>query len=390
MAKTRTLQESDEFAENPIFSPDQREIAFAWFDGAGYQLRIMPNQTGAKLRILVNNSEFNYAAPAGWSRDGGSVLVTFWKRDNTALLAWVALKDGSMRTLKSLEWRQPGTRAGLSPDGRYIAYSARERSDVADIRHVYILAADGSSETVLVSGAAVNEDPLWTPDGKHILFMSDRAGSLGLWAIAVREGKAVGDPLLVKPDIGTQAYRIGITRDGSYYYMTRRGGEDVFVADFAPDSGQIRGTPIRLTEKFVGSNRSPSWSPDGKSIAFKRTGTWTLDLVIHSLETGQEKTYTIPFRTRPVPRPLWFPDSRSILVDVIDNQGRNGYYRVDLGSGKFMEAVAPARGLTQWAAYPRTATLFMWLGAAAKPTAVLLLSTSPPDVRRPSSAARKA
>jgi Tol biopolymer transport system component len=364
MLKTQTLLENSEFAENPIFSPDEREIAFAWFDGGRYQLRLMPNQPGARPRILVNVPEVTYFYPAGWSRDGGSLLATMWKTDNTAQFIWVSLRDGAVRTLKSLEWRQPSDRPRLSPDGRFIAYSARQRSDTADRRDIYLLAADGSSETVLISGGSITEDPTWTPDGQYVLFTSDRSGSFALWAIAVREGKGIGEPFLVKPDLG-KSYLIGITRDGSVYHMTDRGGDDVFVADFAPDKGRVTGVPVRLTDKFIGANRSPSWSPDGNFIAFKRSVLRnSYDVVVQSVKTGEEKTYPIPFRTRPVPRPLWFPDSRTILLDIIDNRGRNGYIRIDLDSGNYTEAIAPSQDLMQWATLsPDAQTVYIvkWL-----------------------------
>ncbi len=57
-------------------------------------------------------------------------------------------------------------------------------------QHIYILAADGSSEAEIVKASGVNRDPAWTPDGKHILFVSDRSGKFDLWSIAVQNGKA--------------------------------------------------------------------------------------------------------------------------------------------------------------------------------------------------------
>ncbi len=44
----------------------------------------------------------------------------------------------------------------------------------------------------------------------------------------------------------------------------------MLLADLGPDSGKVRDTAARLSDKFVGANREPSWSPDGRFIAFKR------------------------------------------------------------------------------------------------------------------------
>ena len=56
------------------------------------------------------------------------------------------------------------------------------------------MAADGSSETEIVKTAGINTSPVWTPDGKHILFTSDRSGRMDLWSVAVQNGKAIGSP----------------------------------------------------------------------------------------------------------------------------------------------------------------------------------------------------
>lgn len=102
--------------------------------------------------------------------------------------------------LKSLEWRLQHN-PSLSPDGRYIAYGALTVNpstppdpfnlDSRD-QHIYILAADGSSETDLTKVAGINVHPVWSPDGANVLFISDRYGSLDLWSIPVQGGKAAG------------------------------------------------------------------------------------------------------------------------------------------------------------------------------------------------------
>src|SRR6478736_6242486 len=112
-----------------------------------------------------------------------------------------------MKPLVSLDWRAEG-KPSLSPDGRYITYAARavnrkaanskEKGDV----HIYLMAADGSGMTALVKTAGINTNPIWAPDGKHVLFVSDRSGSVGLWSIGVRDGKPEGAATLIRSDLG--------------------------------------------------------------------------------------------------------------------------------------------------------------------------------------------
>jgi TolB protein len=134
-----------------IPSPDLKQVAYVWHEGSNPgHLRVIPNQPGAKPRVLVQNAEFPYVLPSGWSPDGKSILVHMWKKDYTAQLAWV-----------------------------------------------YLLAADGSSEKELVGGSGVNEAPVWTPDGSGILFLSDRSGTFDLWKTSID-----GVPTKVKADVG--------------------------------------------------------------------------------------------------------------------------------------------------------------------------------------------
>jgi Tol biopolymer transport system component len=321
-------------AEAPVFSPDVRQVAFLCYehdpDNPSRSLRVMANEPGAKSRILVRNREFLYVTPAAWSSDGKAILVQLWRFDNTAQLAWVSAVDGSVRPLKSLEWRQPD-RPSVSPDGRYITYSALVRAG-SEERHIFVLMADGSGETELVKTAGVNSAPVWMPDGAHILFSSDQSGSLSLWSLPFRNGKAAGSASLVKADIG-RISPIGVTRSGSYYYVQTRGGEDVSPADFR--DGKVQGVS-RTSDRFVGSNHGAAWSPDGRFMAFKRQrpgqATWFsgYDVVVRSLETGEEKTYAGALTTGMPLRLSWSHDGKAILLGAADKQNRISYQRLYL------------------------------------------------------------
>src|SRR5262249_26104909 len=156
----------------PKMSPDFRQVVYIWENGNRYQLRVMANETGAKPRVLITDnveSEYSYYEPSAWSPDSKSILAVLWKKDATAQLAWVSAADGKVQVLRSLQWRiREFSRPRLSADGKYIAYSALERSANSSAaaeastapRQIYILAADGSTETALTK-TGVNEAPIW-------------------------------------------------------------------------------------------------------------------------------------------------------------------------------------------------------------------------------------
>jgi Tol biopolymer transport system component len=326
------------FADAPVFSPDQRQIAYAWWspEEERWHLRVVAHEPGSKPRILVNNPEIFSPDPAGWSLDGKSILVTVWRKDRTAQLAWISAADGSVKMLRSLEWRQPG-RVALSPDGRYVAYDVLQRQDSTD-RDIYVLAADGSSEHSLVQAPLHDAEPCWTPDGSRIVFLSNRSGRMDLWSIAVRDGKPQSAAQVVKTDIGTIRPK-GFTRAGSFYYVHVFRDDDVFTAELDRTTGKTRGPAARVTQANVGHNERPAWSPDGKWIAFHslrghaRNGPGAVSLTLHSMETGAEQVFALNLAT--VERPVWFHDGSALLQAAWDQRGQVSFHRVRTGTGKF-------------------------------------------------------
>jgi Tol biopolymer transport system component len=335
------------FAEDVVFSQDNRQVAYSWYessdDKVAEHLRVISNEVGAKPRILLRSPQFR-VWPNAWSSDGKSVFVHISQEsDRTWQIGRVSVADGSVTILKSIGWRIPNSgalRTSLSPDGRYLAYSilavnppkgppaAPESTD----QHIYLLATDGSSETEIVKTAAVNQGPLWTPDGAYIVFTSNLSGKSDLWAIAVRNGKAQGSPFLLRRDIG-DVWTLGMTSSGSYSYVQRTHSvEEISIAEFRP------GGQSRIEENFVGMN--PSWSPDGKALAFSRHKQGNdFVLVLRSLETRDEKVWE---RTglRALP-PRWSQSGTSFVTRLFppSNPQHGAWNSVDIKTGEFQNLV---------------------------------------------------
>jgi Tol biopolymer transport system component len=360
-------EESNGTIELAMPSPDLRWIVYLQHSSTGNELRIMSNETGGKARVLIaKNREYNHFEPAGWSADGKRILVTGVKADQSWELAWVSRDGGEIQPLKFLGWRLSFDRRppSISPDGKYIAYSAlaedpgkiqtpnylRAPGTMPDPQHIYVLRADGSEpETELVKGANINENPVWTPDGKRILFVSNRSGSFALWSVGVENGKALESPSIVRANIPGRITPIGLTLAGSFYYIPERAnspGNDIFLAQIDPNDGKLRGTVTRLLDNFVDSNRSPAWSPDGKFVAFKRRRPGNdptpdpFDLVVHDLNSGIETKF--PDTRLDGAPPVWLHDGKGLLTRR--NYDVRPISLVDLRTGamRSVEAIAHA------------------------------------------------
>lgn len=333
--------DSGEYAEGSVFAPDGKQVAYGWYNAnrkaSGYDLRLISVSASspATPRILYDNADVEWIAPYDWSPDGKWIGVQMHRRDRTVQIALVAAADGSLHVLKSVDWRESSAMF-FSPDSQYVAFDLPSSQDSAR-RDVFVLAINGSREIPAVVHPASDVVMGWTPDGTHLLFSSDRTGSMGVWALPFRQGKPQGAPRLVKPDIG-RARAMGLTRSGKLYFGLRTDGPDLYIASVDFDSGTLVKPPARATEEFIGSNGNPDWSHDGKYLAYTShralvVGTNVVSssfpnvLAIRSMETGDVRELQAKLRGR-IQSLRWAPDGGSLAVESTDRQGQQGIYRV--------------------------------------------------------------
>lgn len=315
-------------------SDDGRRVAYNWFEGERLAtLQIVGTEPGATPRAYPSAPGFA-ATPLDWSPDGTSLLVVLhqWEEGtaspSSSSLAWLAVDSGALRVIKKLEaWQELARRAAVSPDGRYIAYTAPPRAGSTD-RYVYLIDADGQREVTVVANAGARYSPLWTPDGGHILYLEGPFDRGAVWAAPVRSGQPSGAPVAVQREFKGHLFKA--TTDGALLYSRREHDpvNAVFVVDRRPASSD------RVTTH---DGIAVSWSKDGLALAMMRPdpqGTSTL--VVRQQDTGEERSYQHPGLS--YVSPIWLPDRTGILT-IVDEQ-RDGkavrvFHRLDLATGTF-------------------------------------------------------
>jgi Tol biopolymer transport system component len=372
-----------EYAYFSTISPDSRQVAYAWFnEDEFYDLRIaqIPEpkslpllntslrsvtelisssdyparqprpHSAAKPRTLYRSDKVQFIKPAGWSEDGKYILALFFGKSILNQIVLVSVEDGSVQVLKHPFWIYP-KKMSLSPDGRFVVYGLNQEPPYLQ-RDIFILPTDGSPEITLVKHVANDLFPVWAPDGKNVLFASDRDGTLDAWLQAVEDGHPLGPPIKVKTDIG-RMMPLGFTRDGAFFHALKTGDEDGYFARFDPDGGKLLDSPRHVSDHYRNVNRSPDWSPDGSELAFlTHVGTENQGLEfrvisIRSTETGEERQLDTP-RLSYLNWLRWAPDGKSLLVGGSDTNNNGGLYQIDAQTGEVTPVIrgpfVPPRG----------------------------------------------
>ena len=319
-----------------IFSPDEKQIAYSTVGPKRdvSDLRVVPVDGGDARTVLPSHGDGSIVIPRAWTPDGKHVLVFAFRPSEGPdfHVGLVSVADGSLRVLMSyLPGTGPGT-VGISPDGRYLAFDRRDGNRQGDI---FLLALQDGREIPLVQHPADDRAPIWQPDGKGIVFASDRTGSLGLWAMQVDDGKPIGPPRLVKPDIGSGDFApMGFSRSGALFYAITADMRDIYVAKLDLNTWRVLEPPAPISQRMVGSSRAPRWSPDGKYLAYvSRRGaamTGPATITIHSLDSGHQRDISVASTVYSLG---WFPDGSALVAVGRDERQESAIFRIDVKNG---------------------------------------------------------
>jgi Tol biopolymer transport system component len=324
------MEQSSE-GEGLVFSRDGKQIAYGSYTKDNlYQLRIR-NLDGSGLRTLCTLEKGSYALPLDWSPDTGSILAVRG-RDKVDELALISTADGSVRALRSIASGWVGLlMASFSPDGRWIAFSS-VREGGPPHGDIFLMAADGRNEVVVAGHPAEDQLLRWTPDGRSLVFLSDRSATWDIWTVHISEGKQHGEPELLKKDFGYNVWEVlGFAPDGSLYYKTDTSSGRLYFGAVDLETGKVLVPPAPVTTRYTGLPSQPTWSPDGRNLLYLShrgsVGPGNNILTIRSAETGEER-FLSP-RLRFVNQMSWALDGRSVIAIGITMGTETGIFRID-------------------------------------------------------------
>ena len=309
-------------AENSVPSPDSKSIAYnPYHDDSGSDLCVV-GLDGSKPRILhaAKDGVLSHI-PLAWSPDSRHLLAEFEKTDGTRDMMLVAVADGSMKLLKAIgKDVSPG--GVFSPDGRYIAWSTKEGISLFELQT--------GTESLLIPDQSNHSVLGWAPDGKYILFSSERSGSDDAWLIAVAGGKAQREPIFIRKNWGN--WPVGFTRSGAFYYGVNNSVWGVQIAEFDPAGGKVVSPPRSAFRR--GNVRTPDWSPDGRSLAGVVFSEPSQTMVVHSMDTGEERELRVSEWTLVWGGIRWTTDGKSVVVPASQAGKGNNLIRIDVQTGQ--------------------------------------------------------
>ena len=336
------------YASNSRISPDGRRVVYTWDaswteEGATGELRMVSLHGDTKQRTTWRPATGAWASVQDWFPDENRVAVVVSADRSTHQIVTVSVADGKINQIRSLPWsRSPRVR--VSPDGKYLAFS-RSVSKDEPTRDIFIVAADGSNETVVVEHAADDQLLGWGPNGDYLLINSDRGGQMGVWVQPLDGMKASGEPRILLSNLDATGGMCTI-RDGTLFYAVRVSRRRLKIASLDMDTGKFLTNPKNVSEQFLGGNSQPSFSSDGRYLAYRseQGDNWKQhQIVISELATG--RVQNVPHQFSRIRSPQWVPGQGKLFISARDAQERSGIYYLDPENGTAKKLTVPERSV---------------------------------------------
>ena len=218
----------------------------------------------------------------------------------------------------------------VSPDGKNIVFDL--------MGDIYTMPITGGKATAITKGIAFDTHPRYSPDGKKILFTSDRSGSENLWWIDMEKK----DTFQVTKDRDQNFPNAAWTPDGNYIVFAKGRLNVQLYMVYKNGGGGIQLIDAPANLKTI----DPVVSPDGRYIYFsRRNGPWNYNAALPQYEIGvydreKGKINTLTSRYGSAFTPVVSPDG-NLMVYGSRFEDKTGLVLRDLQSGE-----------EKWLAYP--------------------------------------
>ncbi|HOW24764.1 MAG TPA: tetratricopeptide repeat protein [Bacteroidales bacterium] len=327
--KTKILVEGNVSGQSSmVWSSQSNKIAYT-FNGNELHIR---DVDGSNSRLLLKNTAHRIY-PTDWSRDGKKILC-FFEGDDWKVKICTITSDGQVQFLVSGSSSDFKSEPKISPYGDYVACALDDGAGNTDI---YVWTSDGSRKERVTSHPGRDENPVWSPDGKYLVFLSDRNRSVDLWGVQMKDGGAVGTPFILKQDLGWRTRINDLTAGGKLFLFMMGGAEpaNLFTIPVEQVSGKLNGT-IAPISVYPTDHSFPRYSPDGKMIAYQsRRGQLSWPKLFVLDEKGAERE--LPLEGYYVVNVAWHPRNQSLFFAGFDKSFKAGIYEVSLGNNEIKQ-----------------------------------------------------
>ena len=208
---------------SPHISPDGSRLAFSSFSGAGWEIRMFsfdlnrmvsfPRYGGTNLspswspeggRLAFSSSRSGDPEIYVVDQSGGNLhritnskgpdVSPVWNRKTGSELAWVSGRTGLPQiytmgadgtNVQQMTDQGYAVSPAWSPNGQFLAFSWMRHygPGAPGAQDIYIMDVASKQWVQLTHDGGRNDFPSWAPDGRHIVFQSNRSGSLQIWTM---------------------------------------------------------------------------------------------------------------------------------------------------------------------------------------------------------------